>query len=431
VVSLLTGVLAGIIPAVRGLRARLYEVLKAGGRVASEGAGATWLRDGLVIAEVALSLALLVGAALLVQSFVRLRGVDKGFKAENVVTLRVRLPLKFQQTAQRSAAFADLEQRLRSLPGVESVAFTSDIPIGADWQGTDFTIEGEPPLATGEERQINWAIITPGYLRTMGIQLVHGRNITEQDRQDAPKVLLINEAMARQYFPDTDPIGKRIFAGFSTQFAREIVGIVKDLKHADLQSTPTANVFVPVQQMNPGSTLSLLLLSNTQPAALFNPARQEIQNFDRGITVYQIRTMQEVIAGSIALPRFAMLLAGLFAAIAALLAAVGIYGVVSYTISQHTHEIGVRMALGAQSRDILKLVIGQGMRPALIGIVIGVAASLALTRIMSNLLFGVHAVDVTTFAVTAVALAGVALLACWVPARRATRFEPLIALRYE
>jgi len=431
-ISLMTGVLAGIIPALRGFTTRLRQTLKEGGRTSAEAGAAVWLRDGLVIAEVALALPLLVGAGLFAQSFLRLRGVDKGFQPENVLTMQVRLPQsKYPQPGARGGAFTELERRLKTLPGVESVAFTSSIPIGSDWQGTGFTVEGEPPLAPGQERQINWALITPGYLRTMSIPLLLGRDFTEQDGPDAPKVALVNETLARRYFPNTDPIGKRIFAGFNTQFAREIIGVVKDIKHSDLRSAPTAQVFAPFHQMSFSATLSLLIRSHASPASVFNAARDRIADFERGSAIYEARTLEQVVAESIALPRFSMLLTGLFAFVAALLAAVGVYGVVSYTVSQHTREIGVRMALGAQASDILKLIIGQGLRPVLIGVGAGVAASVVLTRLLSSLLFGVGVTDPLTFTVITLLLMIVAGLACFIPARRATKVDPMVALRCE
>jgi putative ABC transport system permease protein len=429
--SLLTGVLAGIIPALRGPTARLYQTLKEGGSASGEGAAA-WLRDGLVIAEVALALALLAGAGLFAQSFLRLRGVDKGFQSENVLTMSVRLPpSKYQQAGERSAAFTELERRLKTMPGVESVAFTSDIPIGADWQGTDFMIEGEPPPPPDQERHINWTTITPGYLRTMGVSLLRGREFTEQDGPDAPKVVLVNETLARRYFPNNDPIGKRIVTGFSTQFAREIIGVVKDIKHSDLQSASTAQVFAPYHQTSFNNTLSLLIRSRAPSASVFNAARDRILDFERGSAIYEARTMERVVAESIALPRFSMLLTGLFAVVAALLAAAGVYGVVSYVVSRHTREIGLRMALGAEPRDILKLIIGQGLRPVLIGAGVGVAASVALTRFLSSLLFGVSATDPLTFMVITLLLITVAGLACFIPARRAMKVDPMVALRCE
>jgi putative ABC transport system permease protein len=429
-ISLLTGILAGIIPALRGFTTQLYQTLKEGGRTSGDAGSAVWLRDGLVIAEVALALALLVGAGLFAQSFLRLRGVDKGFQAENVLTMRVRLPQsKYQQSRERSAAFMELERRLKTLPGVESVAFTSDIPIGADWQGTGFVVEGEPP--PGQERDINWTTITPGYLRTMGVSLLRGREFTELDGPDAPKVVLVNETLARHYFPNNDPIGKRIITGFSTQFAREIIGVVKDIKHSDLQSASTAQVFAPYHQTSFNNALSLLIRTRAPSASVLNAARDRIMDFERGSAIYEARTMEQVVAESIALPRFSMLLTGLFAVVAALLAAAGVYGVVSYAVSRHTREIGLRMALGAEPRDILKLVIGQGLRPVLIGAVVGVSASVALTRFLSSLLFGVSATDPLTFIVITLLLVTVAGLACFIPARRATKVDPMVALRCE
>ena len=431
-ISLLTGVLAGIIPALRGFATGLYQALKESGRTSAEAGSAIWLRDGLVIAEVALALALLAGAGLFARSFLRLRGVDKGFQSENVLTMRVRLPQsKYQQPSARSAAFTELERRLKTLPGVESVAFTSDIPIGSDWQGTDFMVEGEAPLPPDQERQINWTTITPGYLRTMGITLLRGRDFNEQDGPEAPKVVLVNETLARRNFPNADPIGKRIIAGFSTQFAREIIGVVKDIKHSDLQSASAAQVFAPFHQTSFSATLSLLIRSHAPPASVFNAARDQIRDFERGSAIYDPRTLDQVVADSVALPRFSMLLTGLFAVASALLAAAGVYGVVSYTVSQHTREIGVRMALGAEPRDILKLVIRQGLRPILIGVVIGLTASVTLTRLLSGLLFGVSATDPLTFTVIALLLTFVALLACWIPARRAAKVDPMTALRFE
>jgi putative ABC transport system permease protein len=369
---------------------------------------------------------------LLFKSFLQLRGVDPGFQSENVLTLRLSLPqTKYPQAAQRIAAYSEIEQRILDLPGVESAGFIYDIPLAADRQGTSFQIEGEPPPGPNENRQINFTFVTPGYLRAMGIPLLRGRFFTEQDGRETEEVIIINETLARRFFSQEDPTGKRLFLGFSTQVARRIVGVVGDVKHDTLTRDYAPAVYVPYYQVPWSGRMSLAVRSSAQPSAVLASVREQIRSVDRDLPVFSVMTMNQVLSNSVAQPRFSTLMLGVFAGVALLLAAVGIYGVISYSVSQRTHEMGIRMALGAQPRDIFRLVVGQGMVLTLIGVGVGLAASFALTRFLESLLFGVSATDPATFAGVSVLLAAVALLACYLPARRATRVDPLVALRYE
>jgi putative ABC transport system permease protein len=431
-VSLLTGLLFGLAPPFQSSSPRLNQWLKEGGRTAVQGAGHIRLRGVLVVTEIALSLVLLVGAGLLFKSFLQLRGVDPGFQSENVLTLRLSLPqTKYPQAAQRIAAYSEIEQRILDLPGVESAGFIYDIPLAADRQGTSFQIEGEPPPGPNENRQINFTFVTPGYLRAMGIPLLRGRFFTEQDGRETEEVIIINETLARRFFSQEDPTGKRLFLGFSTQVARRIVGVVGDVKHDTLTRDYAPAVYVPYYQVPWSGRMSLAVRSSAQPSAVLASVREQIRSVDRDLPVFSVMTMNQVLSNSVAQPRFSTLMLGVFAGVALLLAAVGIYGVISYSVSQRTHEMGIRMALGAQPRDIFRLVVGQGMVLTLIGVGVGLAASFALTRFLESLLFGVSATDPATFAGVSVLLAAVALLACYLPARRATRVDPLVALRYE
>ncbi|HXG65767.1 MAG TPA: ABC transporter permease [Blastocatellia bacterium] len=429
-IALLTGTLFGLAPALQSFSPDLSRWLKEGGRTSGEGAGT--FRAALVAAEVALALALLAGAGLLLQSFRHLRGVDAGFQAANVTTLRLSLPqARYPQPAHRVAAYMEIERRMNALPEVEAAGFTFDLPLESDWQGTSFTIEGEPPLPPDANRQINFTFVTPGYFRAMGVPLLRGRNFTEQDGPGAPNVILINETLARRFFPTEDPIGKRLFVGFSSNVPREVVGIVGDVRHSDFYQPPTAHVYVPCYQAAFMNSMSLVARSRAQSSAVIAAAREQIRSFDRALPIYDIKTMEQVVSESLAQPRFSGLLLGLFAVLALALGSVGIYGVISYSVAQRTHEIGVRMALGAQRRDILKMVVGRGMRPVFIGLGIGLAGALWLTRFLSSLLFGVSATDPMIFAGVALLLLLAALLACYVPARRATKVDPMMALRYE
>ncbi|MCI0490296.1 MAG: ABC transporter permease [Blastocatellia bacterium] len=431
-VTLLTGVLFGLAPALGTSSPSLIRWLKEGGRSSGHGAGRNFLQSIFVVAEVALSLVLLVGAGLLFRSFLQLRGVDPGFKADRALTMRVALPqVKYPQRAQRAAAFSEMEQRIKALPGVESAGFVLETPLSADRQGTSFLVEGEPEPPPGEDRQINFTFTTPGYFQAIGVPVLRGRNFNEQDAQGTPEVVLINEALARRFFPNEDPIGKRLFAGFSSQVPRRIVGIVGNVRHDTLGREASPGLYAPYLQVSAFNTLSLVVRTDSDPLNTLASVREQIKAVDREVPVHTIKTLDQVVAESMAQPRFSALMSAIFAGVALLLAAVGIYGVISYSVAQSTQEIGLRMALGAQRRDIYRLVLGKGMALTLIGLGIGLIAASLLTGFITGLLFGVSPLDITTFATITLLLSAVALAACYVPARRATRVDPMVALRYE
>jgi predicted permease len=421
-VALLTGLLFGLAPVQQAVRINLQEVLKEGGRSLTR--RRPLLRSLLVVFEIALSLVLLIGAGLLSRSFMSLMAVKPGFQPENLLTLDVSLPqYKYKTDSQQANFFQELLSQAESLPGVQSVALTSNLPLSGSSNKNSFGIEGGPADVA------EWAdlqLVSSDYFRTMGIALLKGRPFTAQDKKDAPKVAVINEAMARRFWPDEDPIGKRLLLGNPTG----IVGVVGNVMHAGLDAPVEPEIYLPFSQ-TPSSVTTLVARTDSEPIKLAAALRAQVNAIDQYQPVENIRTMEAVVSGSVAQPRFVALAMGAFAGLALALATVGIYGVMSYSISQRTHEIGIRMALGAKKSDVLKLVIGQGMLIAGSGVAIGLAVAFALTRLMSSLLFGVSATDPITFMVLALFLTGVALGACLVPARRATKVDPMVALRYE
>jgi putative ABC transport system permease protein len=434
VVSLLTGIIFGLIPALQASRTDLNETLKEGGR--SSGVGGNRLGSLLVASEVALSLLLLVGAGLMLRSFIRLMSVDPGFDPQNALTMAIGLPQSKYQPPQRAAFFQQLLDRLRALPGVRSVGAVYP-PLGGGEAGAGFSIEGRPPAARGEPRLAAPRWVSLDYFKAMKIQLLKGRVFTEGDSINALPVIIINEAMARQYWPNEDPIGKRV-ASTDDNFWRdkplwrEIVGVVKDVRYTALDTEARAQMYTPFNQFPPVfSDRTLVARTDGDPMSLVAAVRGEVKAIDKDQPISHIRTMEELVAGSVSQRRFNMLLLAVFAGVALLLAAVGIYGVMSYSVEQRTREIGLRMALGAQTRDVIRLVVGRGMTLTLIGAVIGLIAAFGLTRLIKSLLYGVSATDPVTFLVIAPLLALVAMLACYLPARRATKVDPLVALKAE
>jgi len=431
VVSLGAGILFGLIPALQASRTDINETLKEGGR-SSGGGGHNRFRGLLVVAEIALALALLVGAGLMLRSFVRLMSVDPGLDPQNVLTMDIRLLRSKYPPPQQAAFFRQLLERLRALPGVQSVGAVYPLPLSGAEEGMGFGIEGRPPLPPGERRNAGPRWVSPDYFKALKIQLLKGRVFTEGDGSDTPPVLVINEAMARQYWPNEDPIGSRVsFNSRDNQpIWREIVGVVKDVRHTALDKEPRPQMYFPFTQF-PSAFMTLVARTDGDPLGLVAAVRGEVQAIDRDQPISNIHTMEELVAGSVSQRRFNLLLLGVFAGVALLLAAVGIYGVMSHSVEQRRHEIGVRMALGAQTRDVQLLIIRRGMALALLGVALGLFASFALTRALKSLLFGVSATDPLTFGVIALLLTAVALLACYIPARRATKVDPLTALRHE
>jgi putative ABC transport system permease protein len=430
-ISVLTGMIFGLIPALHATNPNLTESLKEGGRSATEGRRGARLRNALVVAEIAIALVLLVGAGLMIKSFMRLQGVDPGFKPERILAVDLSLPAaKYKEAAQQTAFWDQLTGRVQQLPNVERVAAVTALPFNGG-AVLAFYVEGRPAPPPGQEPDAEYRVITPKYFETMGITLVRGEGITEQHTSNTPSVAVINETLARKYFPNEDPIGKRInFGNPETSPWRTIIGVARDIRQEALDEAPYSQVYCSYAQF-PARTMTLVARTSNDPSGLVSSIRNELSAMDKDQPLYNVRTMEQVMAEAIARQRFSMLLIAIFASVGLVLASVGIYGVMSYTVAQRTHEIGVRMALGASAGDVLKMVVRQGMMLALLGTGLGLVAAFLLTRLISSLLFSVSATDPVTYALISLLLIAVALLACFIPARRATRVDPMVALRYE
>lgn len=429
-ISLLTGILFGMAPVLQLPHLSLHEVIKEGAR-GSGGTRRRWVRQALVVSEVALALVLLIGAGLLINSFWRLQQVDRGFDAENVLTIRLTLPrAKYARNDQQVAFLKEVLERVSQAPRVRSAGATSTLPLNGG-PATDFEIEGRAPAVPGEEPSADIRIVDPNYFRTMSIPLRAGRSFTERDTASAPTVMVINEHMARRFWPNEEPVGKRVtMKDWGPPLTGEVVGVVGDVKSSGLDSETRPMIYWPYPQF-PTIFNNIVVKTDSDPSSVAAALKSQIWSVDQELPISSISTMEKVLANSVAPRRFNMLLLGIFAAVALALAAVGIYGVISYTVSQRTHEIGIRVALGARSADVLKLVVVQGMSLALAGVGVGLLAAFGLTRLMSGLLFEVGPTDAATYLVIASLLTGVALVACLVPARRAIKVDPMTALRYE
>lgn len=431
--SILTGIVFGLAPALNASNPDLNATLKEGGRGSGAQAGHNRLRGVLVMSEVAMALVLLISAGLLIKSVIRLRSVNPGFEADNRLTMNVVLSsARYPKPQQWVAFYSQLTERLEALPGVVSAGFTSVLPFSGNFDGRGLAVE-DHPRPVGEEFNVDLYRVTPGYARAMSIETVRGRTLTEQDTETAQMVALINETMARELWPGQDPLGKRIkFPGSerNPQPWRTIVGVVRDVKQYSLDRKDPMQIYLPDAQI-PTPFMTLVVHTSSDPQALISAVRNSISEMDKDLAAFNIATMEQLLADSISLRRFSTLLLIIFAGVALILAAVGIYGVISYSVTQRTHEIGVRLALGANRRDIIRLVVRQGMAITLAGVGIGLTATFALTRIIESLLFNVSATDPATFIIIPVALTLVALGACFVPARRAAKVDPMVALRYE
>jgi len=431
-ITLLTGVIFGLVPALQASKPNLNETMKDAGRGSTEGGRRQLIRSALVVLEVASALLLLVGAGLMIKSFWRLQKVDPGFNPNNALTVTVSLPRrKYSEEPRQVAFFQQLLEKVSHLPGVQAAGASNVIPMDNDFV-LAFEVQGRAPLPPGAGQSTNFYGVSADYFKAMGIPLRRGRLITERDTADSPHVALINETMAKKIFPNEDPIGKRISFGRSDDKPDwyEIVGIVGDVKHYALDQETTSQTYEPFTQQT-FSSMSLVVRTTGDPANMTAAIRNEVLSLDKEQPISGIKTLDQLVSTSIAQQQFSMLLLGVFAVVALALAAIGIYGVLSYAVTQRTHEIGIRMALGAGRRDVLRLVVGHGMLLTMAGVGTGLVAAFALTRLMSTLLFGVSATDPVTFSLIALLLMAIALLACWIPARRATNVDPMIALRYE
>jgi putative ABC transport system permease protein len=431
-VSLLTGVLFGLAPALVVSRTELVESLKEGGRSGAGGRHSGRARNLLVVAEVALALVLLVGAGLLVRTLTQLQNVPLGFEPRNLLTMTV-AKSPTDRPEETGEFFRQLTERLRAIPGVTGASVTWQLPLSGASAATGLNIEGRPDEPAGK---IPMGVIHsagPDYFRTMGIPLLEGRDFTDHDDLNSAPVIIVNETLAKKFFPGGDALGKHILPGFSTNGnyrMREIVGVVGDVKHQGLRSAAAAEFYFPQAQM-PVTSMTLVVRTARDPHALAAPVRRVVQAMDANAPVFAVMTAEEYMSRSLASARFNMTLLAAFAAVALVMTAVGLYGVISFSVSQATREIGIRIALGAKTRDAIRLVMGQGMILTLTGVAFGLVAAFGLTRVMAGLLFGVEATDPATFAGVALLLVAVAALACYLPARRATKVDPMVALRYE
>jgi putative ABC transport system permease protein len=431
-ISLVTGVLFGLFPAIQASRPDLNETLKEGGRSGAGAAGRQRVRGALVVAEVALSVALLIGAGLLLRSFAKLQDVRPGFEPNNVLTMRLNLPrTRYRENAESWNFYARLLQDTKALPGVQDVALTSQVPLSSTG-GTagEVEIPGKPAPRDGSQPSSAWRIVSPGYLRTLGIPL-RGRDFDEHDTADSQLVTIISEEMARRYWPGEDPIGKTVILRSFGGKPFMIIGVVGDVRSSGLDIEPGPMAYVPTAMAAGWNPMQLVVRTRTEPTAQASAVRGVLRSIDANVPVYDTQTVEQFLYDSLGARRFNMFLLGSFAAVALLLASVGLFGVMAYLVSQRTHEIGVRLALGARPRDVFRLVIGRGMLLALVGAAIGLAGAFGLARFLETLLFQVKPTDALVFAVAPVLLLGVALLACYVPARRAMKVDPMVALRYE
>jgi len=432
-ISFLTGIVFGLVPAVSASRLDVNEALKEGGRAATGGVVRHRVRSILVVSEIALALVLLIGAGLLIKSIWKLRTVDPGFNPENLLTMRVEMPETRYKEIPRQIQFRDrLLEAVNSVPGAQA-ALISELPMTENLMH-NFVIDGRPPLAPGEEPELETRTVAGEYFRTMGISVLRGRDFNSSDRADSPPVGLVNESFVREYFPDGDPIGARIaWARGNPRRWMTIIGVVGDVKHYGLSLPELPAFYNSYEQQDQAwkRWMYLAVRADVNSGLLAGQVKNQVWSVDKQIPVTRLRTMSEVMAASMSAQRFNMTLMGIFAAVALVLAAIGIYGVIAYSVTQRTHEIGIRMALGAETADVLGIVLRQGLLLAAVGVALGVVAAFALTRVLSSLLFGVSTTDPLVFVGISLMLTAVALGATFIPARRATKVDPMIALRYE
>jgi putative ABC transport system permease protein len=431
-VSLVTGIIFGLIPALQASKPGLNELLKEGSRGSTGGARRHRVRRSLVIAEIALALMLLIGAGLMLRSFQRLQAFNPGFKVDNVLTLRISLPRSYSSN-QATLFHQQLVERVQGLPGAQSVGSATDVPLDGNTSATMVPVEGLVP--PDDDIRVYRHTISPNFFASLGIPILRGRDFTVRDNAQAPRVVIISDSMAQRLWPGEDPIGKRISTSRDQNRKEvwdEIIGVVGDVKYRTLirDQNKDPDIYLPLLQ-NPDPAVALAVRTQGDPASLVPAIRSEVQRLDSNLPIFDIAPMKQRVENVTANTRFSTLLLGVFAAVAMLLAVVGIYGVMAYSVTQRTHEIGIRLALGADRRDVLKLVVGEGMALVGVGIGTGLLGAFAATRILASQLYSVSATDPVTFLVVSLILAGVALGACFVPARRATKVDPMVALRYE
>jgi putative ABC transport system permease protein len=429
-ISIVTGLIFGLAPALRTTKADLTNALKEGGANVTAGLLRNRMRALLVISEVALTCVLLIGAGLMIGSFARLLRADPGFKPPSLTAFRITLPRsKYSEKTRQVNFFQTLGERITAIPGVRAVGAVNNLPTAGQSMVSPVTIEGNT-ISSERPNRVQYAKIQGDYFSAMGIPLLRGRFFTDRDDAQAPPVMIINDALARQYFPDEDPIGKKMKTMFQGRGMREIIGVVGDVHHTGPLHEAPPQVYEPYFE-NPTVSLTMIVQSEMPGPALAAAVRSAVQSIDKDQPIDRVMPMSQLLSDSIAEPRFYTLLLTTFAVIAFTLAAIGIYGVMSYAVTQRTHEIGVRLALGARAQDVLRLVVKSGISLALVGVGIGLVAAFALTRLMAKLLFGVTPTDGVTFAAVSALLIAVAFLACYIPARRGAKVDPLVALRYE
>jgi putative ABC transport system permease protein len=427
-ISIVTGLLFGLAPAFRTAKVNLIDSLKDGAR-GSEGTLRNRTRSLLVVFESAVAVILLIGAGLLVRSLIALQRVDPGFDSNNVLTLRLDLPRdKYDGAGRKAKFFEQLETRISALPGVQSVGLITELPMSGQLNDLPFTVEGRPPVTVDQAFDADFRLVNQHYFSALHIPLLRGRNFTEQEVREGKLVTVVSQQLVDTVFPNEDPMGKRLVSAMGGQ-AFEIIGVVGDIRHRSLQNQPFPAMYFPI--LDESTRMNLVIRTQNDPLSIVSAVRQEVKAMDPDQPISAVKRMSDWVDSSVSSQRYSTTLLAAFAALAMILAATGIYGVMSYTVAQRTHEIGVRMALGARRRDVLKLVVRHGMLLTLVGVIIGVAGALGLTRVMASLLFGVTAKDPLTFVAVAGLLSAVAFIACFVPALRATKVDPLVALRYE
>ena len=428
--SMLTGIIFGLAPALHASKPDPGNMLKEGAR--GSYSGRSRMRSALIISEVALSLMLLTGAGLLINSFWRLLRTDAGFNPRSVLAMDIPLSrATYTKPEQRSAAFQQLIDRMKTIPGARDVSVVSNVPLTDLDYELSFQIEGRPPYQPGEENVADYTVVGADYFRTMDIGLLRGRVFTEHDTANSPQAVVVSDAFVKRYFPNEDPIGKRIIFDDPVKTPREIVGVVRDVRRKGLDVKVNPEMYVSFVQ-NPERRMNLVIRTEARDATqLAQAARAEVKAFDPKQIIWRVQTLEQLVGTSVAPRRFNMLLLGIFASVALILAAVGLYGVMSYSVSWRIHEIGIRMALGAKRVDVLRLIVRQGMTMTLIGVVLGLIGAFFMSRVLVGLLYGVSPTDPLTFTGVSIVLFAVALLACLVPARRATRVDPIVALRTE